>query len=68
MSLFEPFFNVLSLFFKARIRIRIRRKVKGRILIRIKVPSRFRIWILMKVLSRIRIRIGIRWVLSVKLL
>ncbi len=41
MSLFENFFNILSLYLKARIRIRI--KVKARIRIRIKETSRIRI-------------------------
>jgi hypothetical protein len=48
MSLFEPFFKVLSLFLEARIRIHI--KVKGRIRIRIKVTS------------RIRIRVKVMWI------
>jgi hypothetical protein len=38
MSLFKNFFKVLSLYLKARIRIRF--KVKGRIMIRINVTSR----------------------------
>ncbi len=40
MSLFEHFFKVLSLYWEARIRIRV--KWKGRIWIRIKVTSRIR--------------------------
>ncbi len=50
MSLFEYFFKVFSLYMEARIRIRIRIKVKGRIRIRIRI----------KVTSRIRIRIRIK--------
>ncbi len=41
MRLFEHFFKVLSLYLKARIRIRIR--VKSRIRIRMKVKGRIRI-------------------------
>jgi hypothetical protein len=56
MSLFEHFFKVLSLYLKARIRIRNCIKVKSRIRIRIKVTSRIRIRIRIKATSRIRIR------------
>jgi hypothetical protein len=71
LSLFEHFFKGLSLYFEARIRIRIRIEVKGRIRIRmsikvksririrIRVPSRIRIRIRIKVISRIGIRINL---------
>ncbi len=57
MSLFEHFFQVLSLYLKARTRIQIRIKVNGRTRIRVKLSSRIRIRI--TVTSRIRIRIRI---------
>jgi hypothetical protein len=56
MSLLEHFFKVLNLYKEARIRIRIRVKVKGRIWIRIIVKGRICIRIRIKVTSRIRIR------------
>jgi hypothetical protein len=61
MSLFKLLFTVLSLYFEARIRIRIwnRIKVKGRIRIHIKLTSLIRIRIRIKVTNRIRIRINV---------
>jgi hypothetical protein len=58
-SLFEHFFKVLSLYFEARIRIRIRIEVKGRIRIRISIKVTSRIRIRIKVKGRIRIRVKV---------
>ena len=63
MILFEDFFEVLSIYFEDKIRIRI--KVKHRIRIRIRIKVRSRIQIRIKVTSRIRIRIKVMQMRSI---
>jgi hypothetical protein len=59
MSLVEPFFKVLSLYFAPGIRIQIRIKVKDRIWIQIRIKVKGRIRIRIKGTSRIRIHMKV---------